>query len=327
MSTQPTGAAPTNDSGSSSFVSRMRAQINRGDSWLTYDLGNLLPGDKIDESALEAFEDLLIQADLGLDASSQICDQLRAGIHSGKIKRRDQLEQALQTSLVNLLAPSSIPLEIPEFIRPFVIMAVGVNGVGKTTTMGKIGARLKQQGLSVMFAAGDTYRAGAVAQLETWAKKTDIPIIGQGQNADPASVIFDAYTAAKARNIDVLIADTAGRLHTQGGLMEELRKIKRVMQKHDEFAPHELMIVVDATAGHNALKQALEFHQAVGLTGITLSKLDGTAKGGAIFAIAKRLSLPIRYVGVGEQTEDLGVFNAQEFVQALLQNTPATTET
>ena len=296
----------------------MRAQINRGDSWLTYDLANLLPGEKIDEDALEDFEDLLIQADLGLEASSSIVEKLRAGINSGKIKRSEQLHKALKESLVDLLAPSSIPLEIPEFIKPYVIMAVGVNGVGKTTTMGKIGARLKQQGKSVMFAAGDTYRAGAVAQLETWAEKVDIPIIGQGQNADPASVIFDAYTAAKARNVDVLIADTAGRLHTQGGLMEELRKIKRVMQKHDEFAPHELMIVVDATAGHNALKQALEFHEAVGLTGISLTKLDGTAKGGAIFAIAKRLSLPIRYVGVGEQAEDLGVFDAEEFVDALI---------
>ncbi len=296
----------------------MRAQINRGDSWLTYDLGNLLPGEKLDEDALDDFEDLLIQADIGMEASQAICSDLRAGINSGHIKRSEQLRQALKASLVELLAPSSIPLEIPPFIKPYVIMAVGVNGVGKTTTMGKIGARLKQQGLNVMFAAGDTYRAGAVAQLETWADKVDIPIIGQGQNADPASVIFDAYTAAKARNVDVLIADTAGRLHTQGGLMEELRKIKRVMQKHDEFAPHEMMIVVDATAGHNALKQALEFHEAVGLTGITLTKLDGTAKGGAIFSIAKRLALPIRFVGVGEQAEDLGVFDADEFVDALI---------
>lgn len=306
---------------STGFIGRMRAQINRGDSWLTYDLANLLPGEKIDEDALEDFEDLLIQADLGIEAASEVCEKLRGGINSGRIKRPDQLRKALHASLVELLSPSSIPLEIPEFIRPFVIMAVGVNGVGKTTTMGKIGARLKRQGLSVMFAAGDTYRAGAVAQLETWAEKVDIPIVGQGQNADPASVIFDAYSAAKARNVDVLIADTAGRLHTQGGLMEELRKIKRVMQKHDQFAPHELMIVVDATAGHNALKQALEFHEAVGLTGITLTKLDGTAKGGAIFAIAKRLALPIRFVGVGEQTEDLGVFDANEFVSALLGDT------
>ncbi len=306
---------------STGFIGRMRAQINRGDSWLTYDLGNLLPGDKIDEDALEDFEDLLIQADLGIEAATEVCEKLRAGINSGRIKRPDQLRKALHASLVELLSPSSIPLDIPEFIRPFVIMAVGVNGVGKTTTMGKIGARLKQQGLSVMFAAGDTYRAGAVAQLETWAEKVDIPIIGQGQNADPASVIFDAYSAAKARNVDVLIADTAGRLHTQGGLMEELRKIKRVMQKHDQFAPHEMMIVVDATAGHNALKQALEFHEAVGLTGITLTKLDGTARGGAIFAIAKRLALPIRFVGVGEKAEDLGVFDAHEFVSALLGDT------
>lgn len=300
------------------FFTRVRAQINRGDSWLTYDLANLLPGEKISEDALQDFEDRLIQADLGVAAAGEICESLRAGILSGRIKRPDQLREALRAKLVELLAPCSIPLQIPEFIRPFVIMAVGVNGVGKTTTLGKLGAHFKQQGLSVMFAAGDTYRAGAVAQLETWAERADIPIIGQGQNADPASVIFDAYTAAKARNIDVLIADTAGRLHTQGGLMEELRKIKRVMQKLDAFAPHELMIVVDATAGHNALKQALEFHEAVGLTGISLTKLDGTAKGGAIFAIAKRLALPIRYIGVGEQLEDLGEFNAEAFVDALM---------
>ncbi len=296
----------------------MRAQINRGDSWLTYDLTRLLPGDVIDEDALEEFEDLLIQADIGLEASTEVCQRLRAEINSGRIRRAAQLQAALRKSLIELLKPCSMPLDIPEFIRPYVIMAVGVNGVGKTTTLGKLGARFKAQGLSVMFAAGDTYRAGAVAQLETWADKLDIPIISQGQNADPASVIFDAYTAAKARKVDVLIADTAGRLHTQGGLMEELRKIKRVMQKHDAFAPHELMIVVDATAGHNALKQAQEFHEAVGLTGITLTKLDGTAKGGAIFAIAKRLALPIRFVGVGEQTEDLGAFQAEEFVDALL---------
>jgi fused signal recognition particle receptor len=302
----------------SGVFGRMRAQINRGDSWLTYDLGNLLPGEKIDQNALDDFEDLLIQADLGVEASAQICEQLRGGIHSGRIKRPDQLRGALRSSLIQLLAPSSIALEIPEFIRPFVLLAVGVNGVGKTTTLGKIGARLKQQGLSVMYAAGDTYRAGAVAQLDTWAQKLDIPIISQGQNADPASVIFDAYTAAKARKIDVLIADTAGRLHTQSGLMEELRKIKRVMQKHDEFAPHELLLVVDATTGHNALRQAMEFHEAVGLTGIALTKLDGTAKGGAIFAIAKRLALPIRYVGLGEQADDLRVFHAEEFVDALL---------
>ncbi len=306
----------TDDKGG--FIRRMRAQINRGDSWLTYDLANLLPGDKIDESALEDFEDLLIQADIGLEAASEICDRLRAGIAAGRIKRPDQLRTALRQALIDLLAPCSKPLEVPEFIRPFVIMAVGVNGVGKTTTLGKLGARLRDQGLSVLYAAGDTYRAGAVAQLDTWAQRLEIPIISQGQNADPASVIFDAYTAAKARGVDVMIADTAGRLHTQGGLMEELRKIKRVMQKHDQFAPHEMLIVVDATAGHNALKQALEFHEAVGLTGIVLTKLDGTAKGGAIFAIARRLALPIRYIGVGEQAEDLGVFDAEAFVDALL---------
>ncbi len=302
----------------SGFVSRLRSQLNRGDSWLTYDLANLMPGSGLDSGAVEEFEDLLLQADVGTTASARIIRSLEQGVNSGRIKSTEQLRSALRQTLIELLQPCSRPLEIPEFIRPFVLMAVGVNGAGKTTTMGKLAARFRDQGQSVMLAAGDTYRAGAVAQLETWAERLNIPIIGQGQNSDAASVIFDAYAAAKARGADVLIADTAGRLHTQSGLMDELRKIKRVLQKQDAYAPHEMLLVIDATAGHNALTQAVQFHEAVGLTGVVLTKLDGTAKGGAIFAIAERLALPIRYIGVDESADDLGEFDAAQFIDALL---------
>ena len=218
-----------------------------------------------------------------------------------------------------LLEPVSQPLDIPDFIRPYIILMVGVNGAGKTTTIGKLARRLQQEGKSVMLAAGDTFRAAAVEQLKTWGERNQVPVIAQGQNADSASVIFDAVQAAKGRGIDVIIADTAGRLHTQGHLMEELRKIKRVVQKHDAYAPHEVMLVVDATTGNNALNQAVQFHEAVGLTGITVTKLDGTARGGIVFAIAKRLGLPIRFVGVGESAEDLGEFNAQAFINAMFE--------
>lgn len=308
----------------SSFVSRMRAKINRGDSWLTYDLGNLLPGQQLDEQALEEFEDLLLSADLGVEVSQTISEALRAEVNSGRVKRVDQLQKLLRKTLIDLLKPCEEPLVIHDFIKPFVLMGVGVNGVGKTTTLGKIAAQLAQQGRSVMLAAGDTYRAGAVKQLAQWAERGGVALMEQGQNADPASVVFDAFSAAKARGVEVLLADTAGRLHTQGGLMDELRKIKRVLQKQEAYAPHEVLLVVDATSGHNALQQAIQFHEAVGLTGLAITKLDGTARGGTVFAIAKRLGLPIRFIGVGEQLDDLGPFQAEAFVDALLSgSTPA----
>lgn len=307
------------------FVGRMRAKINRGDSWLTYDLANLLPGQQIDASALDDFEDLLLTADLGVSAAQKICDSLRNEVNAGRIKRADQLQKTLRDALISLLKPCEEPLVIHDFIRPFVIMGVGVNGVGKTTTLGKVAAQLASENKKVMVAAGDTYRAGAVKQLARWAERGGVQIIEQGQNADPASVVFDAFAAAKARGADVLLADTAGRLHTQAGLMDELRKIKRVLQKQEAYAPHEVLLVVDATAGHNALHQAVQFHEAIGLTGIAVTKLDGTARGGTIFAIAERLALPIRFIGVGEQLEDLGPFSAEAFVDALLSGgtTPA----
>lgn len=291
--------------------------MGKSDAWLTHDLGDLVSGKGIDEALMEELETRMLLADVGVEATEDIIARLQDRIARGKIRNGRALVTALREDMRALLAPCSEPLDIPEFVRPYIILMVGVNGVGKTTTIGKLARRFQDQGLSVMLAAGDTFRAAAVEQLETWGERNSVPVIGQGKGADAASVIFDAVKAAQARGSDVLIADTAGRLHTQSHLMDELRKIKRVVQKHDQFAPHEIMLTVDATTGQNALNQALQFHDAVGLTGITITKLDGTARGGIVFAIAKRLSLPIRYIGIGEKTEDLGVFDADEFIDAL----------
>ena len=307
------------ESSSGGFIARLRTKINKGDSWLTYDLGNLLPGQGLDDDALEELETRLLTADVGVEATMAIVDHLRAEANAGRIRNTEQLRKAIANVMGGILAPVSEPLDIPEFIRPYIILMVGVNGAGKTTTIGKLARRFQQEGKSVMLAAGDTFRAAAVDQLKTWGERNNVPVIAQGQNADSASVIYDAVQAAKGRGIDVIIADTAGRLHTQGHLMEELRKIKRVVQKHDAYAPHEVMLVLDATTGNNALNQAVQFHEAVGLTGITVTKLDGTARGGIVFAIAKRLGLPIRFVGVGESAEDLGVFDAEAFIAAMFE--------
>lgn len=306
---------------SGGFVTRLRAKINKGDSWLTYDLANLLPGQGLDDDALEELETRLLTSDVGVEATMTIVDHLRAEANAGRIRNGEALRKAIAQVMGGLLEPVSQPLDIPDFIRPYIILMVGVNGAGKTTTIGKLAKRFQQEGKSVMLAAGDTFRAAAVDQLKTWGERNNVPVIAQGQNADSASVIYDAVQAAKGRGIDVIIADTAGRLHTQGHLMEELRKIKRVVQKHDAYAPHEVMLVVDATTGNNALNQAVQFHEAVGLTGITVTKLDGTARGGIVFAIAKRLGLPIRFVGVGESADDLGEFNAQAFINAMFEPT------
>jgi fused signal recognition particle receptor len=226
--------------------------------------------------------------------------------------------------MLSILNPCSRPLQISQEHRPYIVLMVGVNGVGKTTTIGKLAKHLQIEGKSVVLAAGDTFRAAAVEQLQVWGERNQVTVIAQQTRADAASVIYDAIQAAKARKVDVLIADTAGRLHTQANLMEELKKIKRVISKTDATAPHEIMLVVDAGTGQNALAQAIQFHDAIGLTGITLTKLDGTAKGGIIFAIAKRLHVPIRFIGVGEDIEDLREFNAEEFVEALLSNETST---
>ena len=250
----------------------------------------------------------------GISHLAHLGNDLRAG----RIQTEAQLRAALRKALLELLTPVAKPLVIPPFIKPYVMFVAGVNGVGKTTTIGKLAARFKRDGKNVMIAAGDTFRAAAVEQLETWATRAGVPLISQGAGADSASVIYDAVTAAKSRGADVLIADTAGRLHTQSHLMDELRKIRRVVQKHDPFAPHEVMMVVDATTGQNALNQALQFHEAIGLTGLTLTKLDGTAKGGVLLAIARRMALPVRFVGLGEGIDDLEPFDAASYVDALV---------
>ncbi|HYQ91193.1 MAG TPA: signal recognition particle-docking protein FtsY, partial [Candidatus Competibacteraceae bacterium] len=282
-------------------------------------LATLFLGKKaIDEDVLEELETRLLQADVGVDATAAIIQQLTERVSRKQLTDVDALLHALCEAMLAILGPCSQPLRIDPAHQPYVILMVGVNGVGKTTTIGKLAKRLQQEGRSVMLAAGDTFRAAAVEQLQVWGERNQIPVIAQHSGADAASVIYDAIQAARARGIEVLIADTAGRLHTKSNLMEELKKIKRVIGKIDPTAPHEMLLVVDAGTGQNALNQALQFHQAVGLTGIALTKLDGTAKGGIIFAIAKRLGLPIRFIGVGEAIEDLRDFDAEEFVTALL---------
>lgn len=303
------------------FVTRMRARLNHGDSFLSYDLRRLLPGEIIDQDAIDEIETQLLLADVGVEGTQQIVGRLQTLFDGGRLRAPKDLANALKEHLGALLAPCSVPLEIGADARPFVILMVGVNGAGKTTTIGKLAHRYKAQGLSVMLAAGDTFRAAAVEQLQNWGARNQVPVIAQSTGSDAASVVYDAYAAAKARGVDVLIADTAGRLHTQSHLMEELKKIKRVLAKHDADAPQEVMLVVDATAGGNALQQAVQFHESIGLTGLTLTKLDGSAAGGIVFAIAKRLGLPIRYIGVGEQAEDLGVFDAEQFMGALFRET------
>ena len=302
----------------SSLLTKFRSRLNKGDSFLTRDIGSFFAAEKLRPDALEDFETRLLMADTGIDVTQWLVDRLQTGINLGSIKNEKQLREALRSALVDLLEPVSQPLVIPSFIKPYILFVAGVNGVGKTTTIGKMAMRFKREGKSVLLAAGDTFRAAATQQLTTWAERAGVPILAQGEGADSASVIFDAVASAKARNIDIVIADTAGRLHTQSHLMDELRKIKRVVQKHDPYAPHEVMLVVDATTGQNALNQAVQFHEAIGLTGITITKLDGTAKGGILLAIAKRLSLPVRFVGLGEGIEDLEPFDAKTYAQALI---------
>ncbi|PCJ32319.1 MAG: signal recognition particle-docking protein FtsY [Gammaproteobacteria bacterium] len=302
-----------------SFFGRLKKGLSRSSSKLTEGLASLVLGKKIiDDDLLEDLETQLLTADLGIDATQTIIDDLTSRVARKQLGDADALFQALHDDMVAILQPSSQPLVIPEKEGPYVILMVGINGVGKTTTIGKLAKQFQNQGKSVMLAAGDTFRAAAVEQLQVWGERNDIPVISQHSGADSASVIYDALQAAKARNIDILIADTAGRLHTQTNLMEELKKVTRVMAKLDQSAPHEVMLVLDAGTGQNALSQAISFNDAVGVTGITLTKLDGTAKGGIIFAIAKKVGLPIRYIGVGESIDDLRPFQADEFVDALL---------
>lgn len=302
-----------------SLFGRLKQRLTRTSNKLTEGFAALVLGKKtIDDELLEELETQLLTADLGIDATQTIIQDLTQRVARKQLGDADALFNALRDDMVAILQPSCQPLIIPEQEGPFVLLMVGINGVGKTTTIGKLAKQFQQQGKSVMLAAGDTFRAAAVEQLQVWGERNNIPVISQHSGADSASVIFDALQAAKARKIDILIADTAGRLHTQSNLMEELKKVKRVMSKLDATAPHEVMLVLDAGTGQNALSQAMQFNESVGVTGLTLSKLDGTAKGGIIFAIAKKTGLPIRYIGVGETIDDLRPFDSEEFVDALL---------
>ena len=288
-------------------------------------LGNLILGQKtIDDDLLEEIETQLLMADIGIEATQTIIDNITDKVNRKQLADSEALYQALQSELTNLLVPAQEELVIDGSHKPYVILIVGVNGVGKTTTIGKLAKQLQVLGKSVMLAAGDTFRAAAVEQLQVWGERNNVPVVAQHTGADSASVIFDALQAAKSREVDVLIADTAGRLHTQNDLMTELQKVKRVMQKVDPAAPHETLLVIDASMGQNALRQAQEFHRSMQLTGLCITKLDGTAKGGVVLSIADQLGLPIRYIGVGEAIEDLQVFDAVQFADALLGLEPDT---
>ncbi len=302
----------------SGFFGRMKVGLSKTRRSFSQGMATLLIGAKeIDDELLEDIETQLLIADVGVDATRRVVDALTERVSRQELLHSHSLFDALQDELAELLTPRQQPLIINSLHKPFVILMVGVNGVGKTTTIGKLAKRLQREGKKVMLAAGDTFRAAAVEQLQVWGERNNVPVIAQGSGADSASVLFDAFQSAKARGIDVLIADTAGRLHNKDHLMDELSKVVRVLKKIDPHAPHEVMLVVDAGTGQNALNQVRDFDQAVKLTGLTVTKLDGTAKGGVLFNIASRSNLPIRFVGVGESVDDLRPFEATEFVQAL----------
>lgn len=313
--THPPSAGPPGEAAAQGgFLARLRARVNRGASWVS----DLLPGRRIDEALLEELESRLLAADVGVEATESVLADLHRKVERKELGDAAALLEALRASMLAMLQPVEQPLVIDRARRPFVILVVGVNGSGKTTTIGKLTHRLKNGGLTVMLAAGDTFRAAAVEQLAVWAERNGVPLISQAAGADPAAVVFDALQAAKARGIDVLIADTAGRLHTQSHLMDELAKVARVIKRLDPDAPHEVLLVLDAGLGQNALRQAEQFQKAIGVTGIAVTKLDGTAKGGIVVAIARRFGLPIRFVGVGEQAGDFGIFDARAYVDGLL---------
>jgi fused signal recognition particle receptor len=301
------------------FLQRLRKRLNRGNSWLTYDLADLFRGRQIDAAILEELETRLISADVGVEATERILGQLRTRVARRELTDVRALIDALRQSIVEILEPCAKPLRIDPAHHPSVILVVGVNGSGKTTTIGKLARVFRAEGRSVLLAAGDTFRAAAIEQLKVWAERTGADFAAQVAGADPGAVVFDALQAARARGTDVVLADTAGRLHSQSHLMEELKKVKRVIQRVDASAPHEVLLVLDANQGQNALTQARQFNQAVGVTGLVLTKLDGTAKGGIVIAIANELALPIRYVGVGETPQDFGEFDAAAFAAALIE--------
>ena len=314
-----TPAAPVKNEEKQGFFGRLRAKLNRGNSWLTYDLADLFRGRKIDAQILEELESRLLLADVGVEATEAILSSLQQRVARNELQDVAALITALRTAIVDILAPCAQPLVVDKSRSPYVILVVGVNGSGKTTSIGKLARRLADDRYSVMLAAGDTFRAAAIEQLNIWAERTGSEFASQQAGADPGAVVFDAIQSAKSRRIDVLLADTAGRLHSQSHLMEELKKVKRVIQRVDPTAPHEVLLVLDANQGQNALSQAIQFNDAVGVTGLVLTKLDGTAKGGIVIAIARRLKLPIRFIGIGEQAEDFGEFDALAFATALVE--------
>jgi len=300
------------------FFARIKQGLSRTSSHFAEGLGNLFLGRKtIDDDLFEELETQLLVADVGMDATSEIIESLTSRVARKQLNDVDALYQALRDQLTELLRPVEKPLVIDSSKQPYVILVVGVNGVGKTTTIGKLAKRLQNEGKKVMLAAGDTFRAAAVEQLQVWGERNNVPVIAQHTGADSASVIYDALNAAKARGIDVIIADTAGRLHNKNHLMDELSKVKRVMAKVDGSAPHEVLLVLDAGTGQNAVNQTETFRDAAGVTGLVLTKLDGTAKGGVIFALSKKFALPVRFIGVGESIDDLQPFAAEPFIKAL----------
>ena len=308
----------------SSFFQRLSGKLSKTSSSLGDGLGRLLLGKKeIDDELLEEIETQLLMSDVGMDTTTRIMAKLAEGIERDALLNSDALYDQLKVELAATLNPSDKPFVIDCTQSPFVILVVGVNGAGKTTTIGKLAKRFQHEGLSVMLAAGDTYRAAAVEQLQVWGDRNDVPVVAQHTGADSASVIFDALQSAKSKGADVLIADTAGRLHNKDNLMEELKKVVRVMGKVDAAAPQEILLVLDATTGQNAVAQAEKFKSIIGVTGLAITKLDGTAKGGVLFAISEKLQLPIRFIGVGEQVDDLRPFNANEFVNAIFSDTEA----
>ncbi|TKA93030.1 signal recognition particle-docking protein FtsY [Halopseudomonas bauzanensis] len=319
LAEQPADAAPAPQTQEpKGFFARMRAGLSKTSANLGEGMANLFLGEKeIDDELLEEMETRLLMADVGIEATTLIMESLQQRVRRRELSNRNALYKALQNELEGLLAHVAKPMVVDSEKRPYVILVVGVNGVGKTTTIGKLAKRLQGEGKQVMLAAGDTFRAAAVEQLQVWGERNNIPVVAQHTGADSASVVFDALQAAKSRGVDVLIADTAGRLHNKDNLMDELKKVKRVLAKLDAEAPHEVLLVLDAGTGQNAISQTKLFDQAVGLTGLALTKLDGTAKGGVIFALAKQFGLPIRFIGVGEQIDDLRPFTAPEFVKAL----------
>lgn len=298
--------------------SRLKESLNKTRHQLTEGLSTIALGKKmIDDSLLEDIETQLLTSDLGVSVTESFIKDLSSSLKRKQLNDGDAVMSTLKLDMTKLLNTVSTPLEIASHHHPFIILMIGINGSGKTTTIGKLAKRFQAEGKSVMLAAGDTFRAAAIDQLKVWGERNAIPVIAQQPGSDSASVIYDAISSAKAHHVDILIADTAGRLHTQENLMDELKKIVRVIKKIDESAPHEVMLVLDANIGQNALQQAKEFHKSVPISGLSITKLDGTAKGGIIFAIAKELSLPIRFIGFGEKIDDLQPFNAAEFVDAL----------